>query len=267
MNSGSRRTSVESRFSAAASTYDGYSEPQATAADKALALLTGIPEPKHILEIGCGTGLLTQRLLKMYADTSIDAVDISGSMLAEARNRSRGIPGIQWVEGDIRDIELEGTYDLVISSSSLHWILPLEVTLSRAFDSLNDGGCLVFSMMLKDTLCELRASWQRAAPEKPIGRELPSRDEVITVLDNCGYRLVSSSCDSLKVRYSSAREFLKSIHEQGVTGGSELFQRATLNRSELDELIRDYDRHYSEGKKGVFATYEILSVSARKENG
>jgi SAM-dependent methyltransferase len=72
-----------------------------------------------VLELGCGTG---QKLIPIASDGhTCVGLDLSPEMLAEARRKAdeRALP-VEWVQGDMRDFDLDRTFDLVfIAANSL----------------------------------------------------------------------------------------------------------------------------------------------------
>lgn len=70
---------------------------------------------QRVLELGCGTGQVTARLLAVGAH--VVAVDELPAMLARARRRA---PRATFVEGDAVDADVGGDYDLVVLSFVLH---------------------------------------------------------------------------------------------------------------------------------------------------
>lgn len=69
----------------------------------------------RVLEVGCGTGQVTQRLAA--AGAAVVALDALPEMLAAARKRA---PGATFLQGDVRNVELGGPYDAVVLSFVLH---------------------------------------------------------------------------------------------------------------------------------------------------
>ena len=57
---------------------------------KSLADILPKLENPRILEVGCGTGILTEFLIKKYPNASFEITDISGSMLEECKKRCAG---------------------------------------------------------------------------------------------------------------------------------------------------------------------------------
>ena len=98
---------------------------------------------KSIIELGCGTGnhanLLHQ---KGYV---LDGIDISETMLVEARSR---FPHIRFHHGDIREIKLSMKADVVISLFHVMSYQRTNEDLHKTFATvkvqLNDGGIFIF---------------------------------------------------------------------------------------------------------------------------
>lgn len=89
------------------------------------AILRYIPDdlrPRRILDLGIGSGNLSEAVLARYPDATVTGVDVSGEMLGLARTR---LPGdrVRLVQGDFRELDFEdGSFDLVVSSISIHHV-------------------------------------------------------------------------------------------------------------------------------------------------
>jgi len=94
------------------------------------------------LEIGCGTGLFTEWFAQSGA--SIIAVDVSGVLIAKARERDLPAHRIHFVEGAFEECRLEGPFDAVIGSSVLHH-LQVETSIRKIFGLLKPGGVMSFT--------------------------------------------------------------------------------------------------------------------------
>jgi tRNA (cmo5U34)-methyltransferase len=73
-----------------------------------------------ILDIGAGTGLLSEMLLETCPGATITLLDISEKMLDVARVRFRGREKIRFVVRDYRHGDLGGPFDVIISALSIH---------------------------------------------------------------------------------------------------------------------------------------------------
>ncbi|MFC9708675.1 class I SAM-dependent methyltransferase [Paenibacillus sp. NPDC056933] len=86
----------------------------------ALDLMESPLESPRILDLGAGTGLLSGMLLQKYPKAQLTLVDISEKMLEGARHRFRDITQVQYVVGDYSRHDFTSSYDMVISSLSIH---------------------------------------------------------------------------------------------------------------------------------------------------
>lgn len=92
------------------------------------------------LEIGCGTGQLTEPLSGLRI--RLTAIDIGPSLVAAARRRV-GDAGVSFEVTSFEDLAAgDASFDLVISGAAFHWIDP-EVAFSKAARLLRPGGWLV----------------------------------------------------------------------------------------------------------------------------
>jgi tRNA (cmo5U34)-methyltransferase len=81
------------------------------------------PQATHILDVGCGAGNYTLKLLQSLPDLDITLVDLSQPMLARATERIAAISGgsIQALQGDIRNLEFQPTqFDIILAAAVLH---------------------------------------------------------------------------------------------------------------------------------------------------
>ena len=255
---------MTARFSLASATYHGKADVQKAVARKLLSLVRATRPVGHILEIGCGTGLLTELLIENFPTAMIHAMDASRDMIARARDRLSKANHIRWFTSDIRTFDSPVSYRLVVSSSSMHWIFPIEDGLRCIADFLEDGGDAVVALMLHGTLGELRNTRLRVAPHKPLLGRLPLAEEVLTGLENAGLRVVAKWQETIRANHVSAEAFLRTIHEQGLTGGMVSSSKCPLTRGELKRLRAEYEAEYHNGGSGVFASYEVLYVRATK---
>ncbi len=256
MNPRNHTISVAARFSAGAARYDEQAGIQRAVAESLDRMCAGLPAPARILEIGCGTGLLTALIRRRYPAVAIDAVDVSPRMIARARTRLGFDSRIRWRVADLRHVPAGCLYPLIVSSASLHWVCPLEEGLVKLAALVAPGGSLVFSLMLRGTLGELRASRLRVAPHKPPAGNLPALAQVRRGLQVAGLKVADERKEVRRAAYPSAEAFLRRIHEQGLTGGLVSAAAVPLARGELKALAADYQARYAV-RGGVRASYHV----------
>ena len=99
----------------------------------------GLRPGAALLEIGCGTGQLTQRLA--HSGFRVTAIDIGPSLVAAARRRVTAAD-VSFLVTSFEDLAaVDASFDLVISSAAFHWIDP-EVAFSKSARLLRPGGWL-----------------------------------------------------------------------------------------------------------------------------
>lgn len=112
--------------------------------------------PRSLLELACGTGNLLQHFTDEY---DISGIDISASMLAQAKNK---LPNVPLFEMSMADFKLNRKFDLVICMfDSINHLLSYEdwlKTFSCVRNHLNTGGVFMFDMNTLEKLDRLSKS-------------------------------------------------------------------------------------------------------------
>lgn len=131
-----------------------------------LALLA--PEPgEQVLDLGCGDGVLTERIAA--AGARVTGIDASEDMVAVARKR-----GLQAHTADAQSLDYDRQFDAVFSNAALHWMLDADAVAAGVFRALRPGGRFVGEMGGEGNIAILRAGLRAELIER--GYALPERD-------------------------------------------------------------------------------------------
>ena len=109
-------------------------------------------EGARILDFGCGTGLLTERLTPLAS--SIVALDPSGKMLAVLE--AKQLDNVTTIQASLtrelidQNRQLQGRFDLIVASSALAFVPNYRETVRMLAELLNRGGRLVQWDWLKE---------------------------------------------------------------------------------------------------------------------
>ncbi len=97
---------------------------------------------KRILDLGAGTGLLTQKLREYYPDAQYSLVDISDKMLEIAKKRFKNISDIEFIAKDYSVNFPKVKSDLIASALSIHHLdeSKKKSLYNNIFRSLNKNG-------------------------------------------------------------------------------------------------------------------------------
>jgi ubiquinone/menaquinone biosynthesis C-methylase UbiE len=115
--------------------------------DAVLARIDGI-ESSTVVDLGCGTGQLTRRLMRRFPDANIVGVDLSDGMLTEAADRLRQVGGDDrpLVRADALQLPFAASsVDLVVCTESFHWYPDQASALAELARVLNAGGRLLIA--------------------------------------------------------------------------------------------------------------------------
>ncbi len=93
---------------------------------------------ERILDLGCGTGQLTEKIAQSGA--FVQGIDSSLSMISTAKVN---YPHINFAAADARDFQVEEPLDAVFSNAVLHWIKSPEAAIDCVEKALKPGGRFV----------------------------------------------------------------------------------------------------------------------------
>lgn len=148
------------------------------------------PQPgERILDLGCGTGHLTQQIADAGAE--VVGLDSSVEMVAQARAL---YPDLTFIHGDGADFHFDQPFDAVFSNAALHWIKQPEQVADCVHAVLKPGGRFVAEMGGAGNVeTYLQAAFDAfealgyPLPEHPW--YFPSPGEYATLLEARGFRV------------------------------------------------------------------------------
>jgi SAM-dependent methyltransferase len=91
---------------------------------------------EHILDLGCGDGVLTERLVA--SGCHVTAVDASAAQVAAARKR-----GLDARVMSGERLTFDGEFDAVFSNAAMHWMRDADAVIRGAWRALRPGGRFV----------------------------------------------------------------------------------------------------------------------------
>jgi trans-aconitate methyltransferase len=99
---------------------------------------------EHILDVGCGTGTLTEKIAE--AGAIVTGIDASPEMIAKAK---QAYNNIEFFVKDATDFSFDEPFDAAFSNATFHWIKDQQQLLQCIYNNLKSGGRLVYEMGAK----------------------------------------------------------------------------------------------------------------------
>ncbi|WP_066829786.1 class I SAM-dependent methyltransferase [Rufibacter ruber] len=126
------------------------------------------PHARHLLDIGCGAGNFTLKMLSKLPHLNCTLVDLSRPMVQRAQQRvqaeTRG--EVKALQGDIREVPLtEKPFDVILAGAVLHHLREeedWEFVFRKLYHSLKDGGSFWISDLVVQATPQIdQLMWQR----------------------------------------------------------------------------------------------------------
>ena len=147
------------------------------------------PQPgERVLDLGCGDGALTERLLA--AGCEVVAVDSSPEQVWAALER-----GLDARIGDASNLNIDGHFDAVFSNAALHWIKDPQPVIANVWNVLRPGGRFVAELGGAGCVAKVREALTSALSERDVDATsldpwyFPTAEEYGDHLESQGFRL------------------------------------------------------------------------------
>ena len=168
-------TEIRERFDADVERFSNLETGQSATVDAPLAMAliaqaaaATTPHARHVLDIGCGAGNYTLKLLQHLPNLDATLIDLSQPMLARASERIRSATTgtVNAIQGDIRDISLApASFDIILAAAVLHHLRSDDewrAVFSSLHRCLRPGGSLwIFDLVESSIPSIQKLMWQR----------------------------------------------------------------------------------------------------------
>lgn len=250
---------VNRSFGAAAAQYDQHAELQRRVG---LELLNRFPPlAQQGLDLGCGTGFLTQELASRRPADHWLAIDLALPMLNVCRERLRQSKGVSYLCADAEALPLANACaDQVYSNLALQWCQNLPALFGDCRRVLKADGQLVFSSFGPNTLKELKTAWSHVDDYAHVN-EFKSADELMTALSEAGFIDITFETTVYESAYPTVMDLMRELKGLGAHNVNSTRKQAPTTPKQLQGMINAYP--FRESTKVVLATYEVFMVRAQ----
>lgn len=212
------------------------------------------------LDLGCHRGELASLLAGRGGIETLVQCDLSPAMVARAEGL-RVVADEEWLPFR------PGSFDLVLSLLSLHWVNDLPGALIQLRQALRPDGLLLAAMLGGDTLKELRASLFAAemgltGGVSPRCSPLADVRDAGNLLQRAGFALPTVDTDTIVVSYSDPLAVMADLRCMGETNANLGRRRSFTPRRLLAAAAAHYREVFGDGEGGVPATFQIVYLTA-----
>ncbi|XP_049630314.1 arginine-hydroxylase NDUFAF5, mitochondrial [Suncus etruscus] len=210
------------------------------------------------LDIGCGRGYVAQHLNK-EAVGKFFQTDIAENALKNTLETE--VPTVSVLADEEFLPFRENTFDLVVSSLSLHWVNDLPRALQQIHYVLKPDGVFIGAMFGGDTLYELRCSLQLAEMEREGGfsphvSPFTAVSDLGHLLSRAGFNTLTVDTDEIQVNYPGMFELMEDLQGMGESNCA-WNRKALLHRDTMLAAAAVYKEMYRNEDGSVPATYQI----------
>ena len=249
-------------FDKKASSYDKYSFVQKEVARRLCDRLSNITiKPLSILDIGSGTGYLSDMLYKMYPNANITCLDISFNMLKESNKKNADLNNIL---SDAENMPFKNNkFDLIISSFTFHWCSEIEKIFFDIHRFLKDKGLFLFTTVGPNTLEELETAYSEAIDAEKHINYFSDMHTYGDSLLKLGFQDPVMDMEKIIIEYNTFKDVLDSLKK---TGANTVMasKPSYVSKNSYQKLSRAYPTN----KNNRFpVTYEMIYGIAWKNLG
>ena len=182
------------------------------------------PQPgEHILDVGCGDGTLTEKIVERGA--TVTGIDNSLEMIGAARAK-----GLDARLMDAAQLKFGEAFDAAFSNATLHWVLDKERAARAIWFALKPGGRFAGEMGGEGNLAKLREALDDILVARGYGPPTyaanwyPAVEEFVAVYEQAGFRDIDARLVERPTRL-----------EHGIAAWVTTFRKGWLDRAGVPE--------------------------------
>ncbi|HQR31198.1 MAG TPA: methyltransferase domain-containing protein [Blastocatellia bacterium] len=227
-----------------------------------LSLLDAKPN-ERILDVGCGSGHLTQQIANAGAE--VTGLDSSPEMIATAQ---AAYPAINFLVADASDFSFPEPFDAIFSNAALHWVERAEQAVICMSQALKPGGRFVIEMGGKGNIAGIATALEQTIRQLH-GREVkatnyfPGIGEYSSLLEKHSIEVVNAWLFDRPTKLEGGEDglenWIKMFRRELLSGFSEEESSAVF--AQVKTALRD--RQFKDGN--WFADYRRLRITAYKQ--
>jgi malonyl-CoA O-methyltransferase len=263
---------VQRSFGHAAATYDEHAFLQREMVNRLFDRLDYIKlDPKRVLDLGSGTGYVSEKSRERFPKTEIIAIDLAPQMLQFAKKRLPQTPALarllgrspsqHFICGDAESLPLANeSIDAVISSATLQWC-DGELVTKEVSRVLKPNGLFMFTTFGPDTLKELRSAF-REVDVKPHINEFVDMHDLGDMLVAAGFADPVMDQETITLTYADLKSMLRELKGIGAHNVLPDRARGLMGKTQWQNLTNAYEKFRVDTR--LPSSYEVVYGHAWK---
>jgi tRNA (cmo5U34)-methyltransferase len=154
------------------------------------AAAAATPAAMHVLDIGCGAGNYTLKLLELLPDLNVSLVDLSRPMLDRALQRlsEATTANVTVIQADIRKLRLgETRFDIILAAAVFHHLrsdAEWQSVFAKCYTALRPGGSLWIADLIEHENAAIQTlMWERYGDYLAGLKDAAYRDHVFAYIE------------------------------------------------------------------------------------
>ena len=246
---------IRNTFNTASSNYNDNAFLQNEIANRLAEKLKVISiKPQTIIDLGSGTGFLSEKTAKIFPNSILVCVDFAQQSLLENSQNLKVCANAYKLPFASNSV------DFIVSNLMMQWCPDLTTLFNECFRVLKPQGLFLFTTFGPDTLKELKRSWSVVDSSAHVNNFIDMHDIGDQMLQS-GFQSPIMEMENITLTYEKVLDLmhdLKSIGAQNVGNRS----KALTGKTKFNKMIEMYESYRSDGK--LPATYEVIYGHAWK---
>ena len=271
------RSAVRRHFSRASSSYDAAAILQKEVASRLAERLPLLKiKPERIVDLGAGTGFLSQHIQVHYPQAQLLAVDLSEQMLIQYRHNLKQnaswwqalnpfspSKNIHVIVADAYQLPFtDASVDLLVSSLMLQWCDDLPAVLAECRRVLKPDGVFFIASLGPDTLKEIRSAWQTVdGHSEQHLLNFADIHDLGDAVSHSGFADPVLDVERITLTYSTARTALEDLKHIGATNANKGRVAGLMGKGKWLRFLQAYNaQSLADGR--IPATFEVVYAHA-----